>query len=42
MELFIQGNGLMDLEMDMDLKCGQTVLSMKVNGKMIKQMDKEN
>ena len=41
-EPFMMENGLVDSEMDLGFKNGQTVLVMKVSGKMILKMGKEN
>lgn len=40
--LFIQDNGLMELEMDMDHKCGLMDQDTKDVGKTIRLMDKVN
>ena len=39
---FMMENGKEDLEMDTELRNGQTVQHMKDNGKTIKHMEKEN
>jgi len=41
-EPFMMENGLVDSEMDLGFKNGQTVLVMKVSGKIIELMAKEN